>query len=79
MAQFTLLGGFDSAGINEATGSIFGLSPERTQCLGGAAGRAGPYWDDNLTGAHLAEVCRTAAKGAHPKGSGPRCRRGSGG
>ena len=66
VAEFNLLRGFDGAGINEAAGRIFGLSPERTQWLGGAAGRAGPYWDDNLTGAHMAEVCRAAAKGGHP-------------
>ena len=28
---------------------------------------AGPYWDGYLTRAHLAEVCRKAAKGWHPK------------
>lgn len=66
-AMITLLCGFDGAGINKAAGRIFGLSPERTQWLGGAAGEAGPYWDQNLTGAHLAEVCREAAKGRHPK------------
>lgn len=66
-ALFTLLRGFDGAGINEAAGRILGLPPERTQWLGGAAGEAGPYWADNLTGAHLAEVCREAARGTHPR------------
>ena len=66
-AMFTELRGFDGAGINEAAGRILGLPPERAQWLGGAAGEAGPYWDNNLTGAHLAEVCREAAKGWHPK------------
>ena len=66
-AQFTQMRGFDGAGINEAAGRILGLSPERTQWLGGAAGEAGPYWMDNLTGRHLAQVCRDAAEGAHPK------------
>ena len=66
-AMFTLLRGFDGAGINEAAGRILGLSPERTQWLGGAAGLAGPHWAGNLTGAHLAEVCREAAKGTHPR------------
>lgn len=66
-AQFTLLRGFDGGNVNVAAGRIFGLSPERTQWLGGAAGLAGPYCDNNLTGAHLAEICRAAAEGAHPK------------
>ena len=66
-AMITLLGGFDGAGINEAAGRILGLSLERTQWLGGAAGEAGPHWDENLTGAHLAAVCREAAEGRHPK------------
>ena len=66
-AMFAELRGFDGAGINEAAGRILGLSPERTQWLGGAAGEAGPYWDENLTGAHLAAVCREAAKGWHPR------------
>lgn len=65
--QFTSLRGFDGSGINEAAGCILGLSPERTQWSGGSAGEAGPYWDDNLTGAHLAQVCREAVKGWHPK------------
>ena len=65
--MFTLMRGFDGAGIDEAAGSILGLSPERTQWLGGAAGLAGPYSGGNLTGAHLAEVRREAAKGRHPK------------
>ena len=68
LANFTQLRGFDGAGINEAAGRILGLSPERTQWLGGAAGEAGPHWSDNLTGRHLAQVCRDAAEGAHPKG-----------
>lgn len=33
----------------------------------GSAGEAGPYRDHNLTGTLLAEVCREAAKGTHPK------------
>ena len=66
-AMFTELRGFDGEGINEAAGRILGIPPDWAQWLGGAAGRAGPYWDDNLTGAHLAEVCRAAAQGAHPK------------
>ena len=68
LANFRQLRGFDGAGINEAAGRILGLSPERTQWLGGAAGEAGPHWSDNLTGRHLAQVCRDAAEGAHPKG-----------
>ena len=66
-AMFTLLRGFNGAGINEAAGRILGLSPERTQWLGGAAGLVGPYSGGNLTGAHLAEVRREAAKGWHPR------------
>ena len=52
--QFTLLCGCDGSGINEAAGRILGLSPERTQWSGGSVGEASSYWDNNLTGAHLA-------------------------
>ena len=65
--MFTLLRGFDSAGINEAAGRILGVPAGWAQWAGGAAGKVGPCWDGNLTGAPLAEICRGAAKGAHPK------------
>ena len=60
---FTSLSEFDGLALNAAAGRPLGLDETQTQWLGASAWEGGPYWDEQVTGRDVAEVCREVARG----------------
>ena len=60
---FTALREFDALALNAAAGRLLGLDETQVQWLGASAWEGGPYWDDDVSGRDMAEVCRAVARG----------------